>query len=132
MTKWLHPHGFTGKVHNKEAKVGGDYRMSFTNFSTGKSDSFGGTCVELTPGTRLRYTDKFEDPSPSQWSSRIALYRSCQVLKSTMIRPEIVEFEVNCFYLRSGRGEILCKRSTTEVFWAMYITAWAIDYECLI
>lgn len=63
MSKWLPPHGFTGKVHNMDAKVGGGYRMSFTNFSTGKSHSFGGTYVELTPGERIRYTDKFEDPN---------------------------------------------------------------------
>ena len=62
MTKWLPPHGFTGKVHQMDARVGGGYRMSFTNFSTGKSHSFGGKYVELTPHERIRYTDKFEDP----------------------------------------------------------------------
>lgn len=61
--KWLPPHGFTGKVHHLEAKVGGTYRMSFTNFTTGKSHSFGGTYQELVPNERLRYTDKFEDPN---------------------------------------------------------------------
>ena len=61
--KWLPPHGFTGKVHHIDARVGGGYRMSFTNFSTGKSHAFGGTYVELTPGERIRYTDKFEDPN---------------------------------------------------------------------
>lgn len=59
--KWLPPFGFTGKVHHLEAKVGGTYRMSFTNFTTGSSHSFGGTYTELTPHTRIRYTDKFED-----------------------------------------------------------------------
>jgi uncharacterized protein YndB with AHSA1/START domain len=63
MSKWLPPHGFTGKVHSMDAKVGGGYRMSFTNFSAGKSHSFGGTYVELTPGERIRYTNKFEDPN---------------------------------------------------------------------
>lgn len=63
MAKWLPPHGFTGKVHSLDAKVGGGYRMSFTNFSTGKSHSFGGTYTELTPGERIRYTDKFDDPN---------------------------------------------------------------------
>jgi uncharacterized protein YndB with AHSA1/START domain len=62
MGKWLPPHGFTGKVHEMDARVGGGYRMSFTNFSTGSSHSFGGKYVELTPHERLRYTDKFEDP----------------------------------------------------------------------
>jgi uncharacterized protein YndB with AHSA1/START domain len=61
--KWLPPHGFTGKVHHLEAKVGGTYRMSFTNFTTGSSHHFGGTYTELTPHTRIRYTDKFEDPN---------------------------------------------------------------------
>ena len=63
MAKWLPPNGFTGKVHQMDARVGGAHRMSFTNFSTGKSDSFGGTYVELVPGERLVYTDKFDDPS---------------------------------------------------------------------
>jgi uncharacterized protein YndB with AHSA1/START domain len=63
MVKWLPPHGFTGKVHQADAKVGGVYKMSFTNFSTGKSHAFGGTYVELKPNERLRYTDKFDDPN---------------------------------------------------------------------
>ena len=63
--KWLPPFGFTGKVHHLEAKVGGTYRMSFTNFTTGSSHSFGGTYTELTPNERLRYSDKFEDPNLS-------------------------------------------------------------------
>ena len=63
MCKWLPPHGFTGKVHQMDARVGGGYRMSFTNFGTGKSHSFGGKYVELTPNERIRYTDQFEDPN---------------------------------------------------------------------
>jgi uncharacterized protein YndB with AHSA1/START domain len=63
MVKWLPPHGFTGKIHEMDARVGGGYRMSFTNFSTGKSHSFGGKYVELTPNERLRYTDQFDDPN---------------------------------------------------------------------
>src|SRR5262245_63692696 len=61
--KWLPPNGFTGKVHSLSAKVGGTYKMSFTNFSSGKSHSFGGTYVELVPNERLRYTDRFDDPN---------------------------------------------------------------------
>lgn len=61
--KWLPPHGFTGKVHHLEARVGGTYRMSFTNFTTGNSHSFGGTYTELTPNERICYTDKFEAPN---------------------------------------------------------------------
>jgi len=62
MVKWLPPHGFTAKVHEMDARVGGSYRMSFTNFSTGSSHSFGGRYVELTPHERIRYTDRFDDP----------------------------------------------------------------------
>jgi uncharacterized protein YndB with AHSA1/START domain len=63
MSKWLPPCGFTGKVHHADAKVGGTFRMSFTNFTTGKSHSFGGSYLELVPHERIRYTDKFEDPN---------------------------------------------------------------------
>src|SRR5213594_4334531 len=63
MAKWLPPNGFTGKVHHLDAKVGGTYKMSFTNFTTGKGHTFGGTYVELKPNERLRYTDKFDDPN---------------------------------------------------------------------
>jgi uncharacterized protein YndB with AHSA1/START domain len=63
MAKWLPPNGFTGKVQHADAKVGGTYKMSFTNFTTGKSHSFGGTYVELAPNERIRYTDKFDDPN---------------------------------------------------------------------
>jgi len=61
MAKWLPPNGFTGHVHHLEATVGGTYRMSFTNFTSGKSHSFGGEYLELTPNERIRYTDRFED-----------------------------------------------------------------------
>jgi uncharacterized protein YndB with AHSA1/START domain len=63
MAKWLPPNGFTGKVHQMDAKVGGTYKMSFTNFSTGKSLSFGGKYLELKPHERIRYDDKFDDPN---------------------------------------------------------------------
>jgi uncharacterized protein YndB with AHSA1/START domain len=63
MAKWLPPHGFTGKVHAMDAKVGGGYKMSFTNFGTGQTHSFGGTFLELAPPHRIRYTDQFDDPA---------------------------------------------------------------------
>ena len=63
MAKWLPPNGFTGKVHSQDAKVGGGYKMSFTNFTTGNSHSFGGKYQELVPNERIRYTDKFDDPN---------------------------------------------------------------------
>jgi uncharacterized protein YndB with AHSA1/START domain len=63
MAKWLPPYGFTCKVHHLEAKVGGTFKMSFSNFSSGGSHSFGGEYLELVPNERLRYTDKFDDPN---------------------------------------------------------------------
>jgi uncharacterized protein YndB with AHSA1/START domain len=65
MAKWLPPNGFTGKVHQIDAKVGGTYKMSFTNFSTGHSHSFGGKFLELVPNERIRHTDRFDDPNMS-------------------------------------------------------------------
>ena len=61
--KWIPPHGFTAKVHHLDAKVGGTFKMAFTNFTTGHSHSFGGEYLELVPHERLRYTDKFDDPN---------------------------------------------------------------------
>ncbi len=63
MAKWLPPHGFTGKVHSLDARVGGGYKMSFTNFTDGKSHSFGGKYLEIIPGKKLKYIDKFDDPN---------------------------------------------------------------------
>jgi uncharacterized protein YndB with AHSA1/START domain len=62
MVKWLPPNGFTARVHNIDARVGGSYKMSFTNFSSGKSHSFGGEYLELVPNERLRYVDRFDNP----------------------------------------------------------------------
>ena len=74
MAKWLPPNGFTGKVHHLNASVGGTYKMSFTNFSTGKSHSFGGKYFELTPNERIRYTDKFDDANlPGEMVTTISL-----------------------------------------------------------
>jgi uncharacterized protein YndB with AHSA1/START domain len=63
LVKWLPPNGFTGKVHQMDARVGGSYKMSFTNFTTGNSHSFGGEYLELAPNERIRHTDKFDDPN---------------------------------------------------------------------
>ena len=74
MAKWLPPNGFTGKVHEMDAKVGGRYRMSFTNFSTGKSHTFGGEFLEVVENERLRYTDKCEDPNmPGEMETTIEI-----------------------------------------------------------
>lgn len=74
MAKWLPPNGFTGKVHSLDAKVGGAYKMSFTNFTTGKSHSFGGKYLELAPYERIRHTDAFDDPNlPGEMQTTISL-----------------------------------------------------------
>src|SRR5437879_3917033 len=79
LAKWLPPNGFTCKVHHLDAKVGGTHKMSFTNFTTGKSHSFGGKYVELVPNERIRYTDKFDDLNlPGEMSATISLKKvSC-------------------------------------------------------
>jgi uncharacterized protein YndB with AHSA1/START domain len=79
MVKWLPPNGFTAKVHRLDGKVGGTYKMSFTNFTTGKSHSFGGEYLELVPHERLRYTDRFDDPGlPGEMQTTINLKKvSC-------------------------------------------------------
>jgi uncharacterized protein YndB with AHSA1/START domain len=74
MAKWLPPNGFTGKVHHLDAKVGGGYKMSFTNFTTGKPHSFGGTYIELKPNERIRYSNKFDDANlPGEMQTSIIL-----------------------------------------------------------
>lgn len=74
MAKWLPPHGFTGKVHEIDAKVGGSYRMSFTNFTTGQTHAFGGKYLELVPNTLIRNTDQFDDPNwPGEMITTIEL-----------------------------------------------------------
>jgi uncharacterized protein YndB with AHSA1/START domain len=74
MVKWLPPNGFTAKVHHMEPKVGGTHKMSFTNFTTGRSHSFGGEYLELVPHERIRYTDRFDDPNlPGEMHTTITL-----------------------------------------------------------
>ncbi|MGH7884616.1 MAG: SRPBCC family protein [Thermodesulfobacteriota bacterium] len=83
MAKWLPPHGFTGKVHNIDARIGGEYRMSFTNFGTNKSHSFSGKYIELTPYECIKYTDSFDDPNmPGEIQVTISL---CEVSCGTEI-----------------------------------------------
>ena len=79
MVKWLPPYGFTGKVHHADAKVGGTYKMSFTNFTTGKSHAFGGRYLEMKPNELIRYTDKFDDPNlPGEMQTTVTLKKvSC-------------------------------------------------------
>lgn len=100
LAKWLPPHGFTGKVHHLEAKAGGTYRMSFTNFSTGHSHSFGGTYLELVPGERIRHTDRFDDPGlPGEMTTTISIRKvSCGSELSIVQEgiPEAIPAEACC------------------------------------
>ena len=74
MAKWLPPNGFTGRVHQLDARVGGSYKMSFTNFTTGQSHSFAGEYLELVPNERIRHTDRFDDPNlPGEMQTTISL-----------------------------------------------------------
>ena len=83
MNKWLPPHGFTGRVHEMDARVGGGYRMSFTNLSNGQSHSFGGVYLELVPGQRIRHTDRFDDTNlPGEMVTTIDL-------KTTSVGTEV-------------------------------------------
>jgi uncharacterized protein YndB with AHSA1/START domain len=98
MEKWMPPHGFTGKVHSIDAKVGGGYRMSFTNFGTGQSHSFGGTYLELKPGERLRYTDAFDDPNlPGEMTMTVTLKAVSNGTDLTIVQegvPAVIPLEL--------------------------------------
>ncbi len=90
MAKWLPPHGFTCKVHALEAKVGGTYRMSFTNLTTGNSHSFGGEFLELVPNERIRHTDTFDDPNlPGQMQTTISLKKVLVGTELTVVQEGI-------------------------------------------
>jgi uncharacterized protein YndB with AHSA1/START domain len=95
--KWLPPNGFTGKVHHSEAKVGGTYKMSFTNFTTGRSHSFGGEYVELVPHERIRYTDRFDDPNmPGEMQVAITLRKVSTGTELSIVQegvPDIIPAE---------------------------------------
>jgi len=90
LAKWLPPNGFTCKVHEMNAKVGGRFRMSFTNFSTGKGHSFGGTYVELKPHERIRYTEEFDDPNlPGEMQTTITLKKVLCGTEVTIVQEGI-------------------------------------------
>ena len=94
IVKWLPPHGFTAKVHHLEARVGGTYRMSFTNFSTGHGNSFGGEYLELVPGERIRHTDKFDDPNlPGEMQVTVSLKKGSCGTELSIVQegvPEVI------------------------------------------
>jgi uncharacterized protein YndB with AHSA1/START domain len=97
MAKWLPPHGFTGKVHHIKAEVGGTYKMSFTNLTTGHSHSFGGEFLELVPNERIRHTDKFDDPNlPGQMQTTISLKKVSVGTELTIVQegiPSVIPVE---------------------------------------
>ena len=100
MVKWLPPHGFTAKVYHMDAKVNGTYKMSFTNFTTGKSHSFGGTYLELKPNERIRYTDTFDDPNlPGEMITTVSLKEVFCGTELNIIQegiPSIIPAEACC------------------------------------
>jgi uncharacterized protein YndB with AHSA1/START domain len=100
MAKWLPPHGFTGKVHSMDARVGGSYRMSFTNFSTGNGHSFGGEYLELVPGERIVHTDKFDSPGlPGEMRVTITLKKVLVGTELNIVQegiPDVIPPEACC------------------------------------
>jgi uncharacterized protein YndB with AHSA1/START domain len=118
MAKWLPPYGFTCKVHHLDAKVGGTFKMSFTNFTNGKSHSFGGEYRELVPNQRLRYTDKFDDPNlPGEMSVTVTL-KAVSVGTELEIEqagiPEIIPLEA-CYLGWQQSLEQLAKLTEPEI-----------------
>ncbi|HKR34587.1 MAG TPA: SRPBCC family protein [Steroidobacteraceae bacterium] len=92
MAKWLPPNGFTGKVHSIDAKVGGLYKMSFKNFTTGQSHSFGGKYLELVPNQRLRYTDRFDDPNlPGEMMTTVTIAQVSVGVELNVVQEGIPE-----------------------------------------
>jgi uncharacterized protein YndB with AHSA1/START domain len=90
MAKWLPPNGFTGKVHQLDATVGGAHRMSFTNFTTGRSHSFGGTYLELVAHERIRYSDKFDDPNlPGEMQTTVTLKKVSVGTEVTIVQEGV-------------------------------------------
>lgn len=97
MVKWLPPNGFTGKVHHLDAKVGGTYKMSFTNLTTGNGHSFGGEYLELVPNERIRHTDKFDDPNlPGEMTVTVSLKQVSVGTELDIVQegiPEVIPVE---------------------------------------
>ena len=118
LAKWVPPNGFTGKVHHLEAKVGGTYRMSFTNFTTGKSHAFGGKYLELVPHERLRYTDQFDDPNlPGELQVTVTLRQVSVGTEVTIVQegvPEVIPAEA-CYLGWQESLTLLAKLVEAEI-----------------
>lgn len=118
MAKWIPPYGFTCTVHHMDAKVGGTFRMSFENFSTGHSHAFGGEYLELIPGQLLRYTDKFEDPNlPGELLVTVSLKAAACGTELNVIQsgiPEVIPVEM-CYLGWQESLEQLAKLVEPEI-----------------
>ena len=100
MVKWLPPNGFTGKVHHLDPRVGGTYKMSFTNFTSGKSHSFGGEYLEMVPHERIRWTDRFDDPNlPGEMKVTVSLKKVSVGTEVNIVQeglPDVIPPEACC------------------------------------
>jgi uncharacterized protein YndB with AHSA1/START domain len=118
MAKWLPPYGFTCRVHHLEAKVGGTYKMSFTNFTTGHSHSFGGEYLELKPEEYIRYTDKFDDPNlPGEMLTTVSIKQVSCGSEVSIIQeglPEVIPVEM-CYLGWQESLEQLAKLVEPEI-----------------
>jgi uncharacterized protein YndB with AHSA1/START domain len=118
MVKWLPPNGFTGKVHQLDAKVGGAHKMSFRNFTTGKSHSFGGRYLELEPHERIRYTDRFDDPNlPGEMQTTVTLKKVSVGTELSIVQegvPEVIPAEA-CYLGWQESLTLLAKLVEAEI-----------------
>jgi uncharacterized protein YndB with AHSA1/START domain len=118
MAKWVPPNGFTGKVHHMDATVGGTYKMSFTNFTTGQSHAFGGTYLELLPDERIRYTDAFDDPNlPGEMQTTVSLKPVSCGTELTIVQegiPEAIPLEA-CYLGWQESLTLLAKLVEAEI-----------------
>jgi uncharacterized protein YndB with AHSA1/START domain len=118
MAKWLPPNGFTGKVHHADVKVGGTFRMSFTNFTSGTSHAFGGEYLELSPHERIRYTDRFDDPNlPGVIEVTVTLKKVLVGTEVTIVQagiPDVIPLEA-CYLGWQESLVLLAKLVEAEV-----------------
>ena len=118
VAKWLPPNGFTGKVHHMDARVGGTFRMSFTNFTTGKAESFGGKYLELVPHERIRHTDTFDDPNlPGEMQVTVTLRKVSVGTDVSIVQggiPEVIPAEA-CYLGWQESLTLLAKLVEAEI-----------------
>ena len=118
MAKWLPPNGFTGKVHHMDPRVGGTYKMSFTNFTSGKSHSFGGEYLELVPHERLRWTDRFDDPNlPGEMTVTVSLKKVSVGTEMNIVQegiPDVIPAEA-CYLGWQESLTLLAKLVEAEI-----------------